>query len=118
MSYDPLSKVVDERLPVSEQSVQELIALRASEHFPLLPGIDTAEDKAHLSVVLDGLLDRLVAGVLANPSKLWVLSQFQPSLYAVQVEDTEARDHFGGHLEQIMDVLHIESSDGLLSFYL
>ena len=118
MSYDPPSEVVDEHLPISEQSMQELIALRASEHFPLLRGIDTAVEKARLSLVLNGLRDRLVAGVLANPSKLWVLSQFQLSLEAVQGEVTKGRDHFGSHLEQIKDILHIESPDGLLSFYL
>ncbi|RNC64969.1 MAG: DUF4844 domain-containing protein [Desulfuromonadales bacterium] len=118
MSYDPISEVVDEPLHVSEQSVRELIALRASEHFLLLPGTDTTGEKARLSLVLNGLLDRLIAGVLSNPSKLWVLSQFQPSLESVQAEDTEGREHFGSHLEQIMDILHIESSDGLLGFYL
>ena len=118
MSYDPLSEVVDEPLLISEQSVQELIVLRESEHFPLLPGIDTAEEKTRLSLVLNRLIDRLIAGVIANPSKLWVLSQFQKSLETVQAEDTEGREHFGGHLEQIMDILHIERSDGLLSFYL
>ena len=89
MSYDPLSEVVDEPLLISEQSVQELIVLRESEHFPLLPGIDTAEEKTRLSLVLNRLIDRLIAGVIANPSKLWVLSQFQKSLKTVQAEDTE-----------------------------
>lgn len=51
-------------------------------------------------------------------SKLWVMRQFQPSLDAVGMKDTKARDHFGIHLQRVMDILHIESSEGLLSFYL
>lgn len=93
MSHDPISEIIDEPLSVSEQTVNELIALRESEHFPLLPSIDTAEEKARLSLVLNELLDRLIVGVLVNPSKLWVLRQFQPSLEAVQAEDTEGREH-------------------------
>lgn len=118
MDYDPLSEVIDEPLSLSAESVQQLIALKAAEHFQLLPGTNTADEKARLSKVLEELLDRLISGVLANPNKLWVMRQFQPSLNEVQMEDTEAREHFGGHLEEIMDVLQIESSDGLLSFYL
>ena len=118
MSYDPLSEVVDEPISVSAQDVKELKRLRESEKFTDLPGTDTAAEQARLSQVFDDLLDRLIAGTLENPSRLWVLSQFQPALEAVQMEDTEGRERFGEHLEQIMDILHIQSSDGLLGFYL
>lgn len=118
MSDEPLSDVIDEPLSVSPQTVQQLVALRESEHFSTLPGLDTVDEKARLSRVLNELLDQLIHGVRANPSKLWVMSQFQTALEAVQMEDTEAREHFGGHLEEIMDILQIESSDGLLGFYL
>lgn len=109
---------MDEPLPISAQTVEQLVELRASELFALLPGVDTAEEKARLSQALTELLDRLINGILRNPSKLWALSQFQPSLEAVQMEDTEGREHFGTHLEQIMDILRIDSSDGLLGYYL
>ena len=46
------------------------------------------------------------------------MRQFQRSLVRVENEDTEGRDHFGTELETIMGVLGIESSDGLLTFYL
>jgi hypothetical protein len=118
MSYDPLSEVTDEPISVSAQDVQELKRLRESEKFTNLPGTDVAEEQTRLSQVFNELLDRLIAGTLENPSKLWVLGQFQSALEAVQMEDTEGREHFGEHLEQIMDILHIESSDGLLGFYL
>lgn len=118
MSYDPLSEVIDEPISVSAQDVQELKRLRDSEKFTDLPGIDTVAEQTRLSQVFDNLLDRLIAGTLENPSKLWVLSQFKTALEAVQFEDTEAREDFGEHLEKVMDILHIESSDGLLNFYL
>ena len=118
MSYDPLSEVTDEPLLVSAQTVPQLLQLRESVKFTDLPGTDTAEEQARLSKIFNEMLDSLIAGVTINQSKLWVMSQFQPALEAVQVEDTEGREHFGSHIEQIMDILNIESSDGLLSFYL
>lgn len=118
MSFDPLSQVTNEPLSVSAQAFQQLVVFRASTKFTELPGVDTAVEQACLSQVFDELLDRLIVGVLANPNKLWVMSHFQTALEAVQMEDTEGREQFGVHLEQVMDILQIESSDGLLSFYL
>ncbi|HEX8567396.1 MAG TPA: DUF4844 domain-containing protein [Pyrinomonadaceae bacterium] len=118
MNYDPLSEVIDEPLLISAQSVQRLTELRASLKFNDLPGTNTAEERDRLSQILNELLNRLIAGILANPSKLWVMSQFQPALESVQMEDTECREHFADYLEKVMDILQIESSDGLLSFYL
>ena len=118
MSYNPLSEITDELLFVSSQTVEQLKTLQESAKFTDLPGTDIAEEQMRLSRVLNKLLDCLITGLLNNPSKLWVMSQFQTALEAVQIEDTEAREHFGVYLEQIMDILQIDSSDGLLSFYL
>ena len=118
MNHNPLSEVVDEPLLVTPQAVQQLTILRESEKFNDLPGTETAEEKERLSQVLNKLLDKLIAGAQNNPSKLWVMAQFQMALEAVLMEDTEAREQFGVYLEQVMDILNIESSDGLLNFYL
>ena len=116
--FDPLALVQDQPLRITEGTLRELREFRAAEKLTRLPGIDTAAEKQRLSEVLQALVDRLVSGIEANPSKLWVMKQFQIGLQAVEQEDTEAREHFGVHLEQLMDILHIESSDGLLNFYL
>ena len=39
-------------------------------------------------------------------------------LEAVQHDDTEVRDGVGTELEALMDLLGIESSDGVLAYYL
>lgn len=113
-----MSDVIDEPLSISPEAVHQLEAFRVSEKFTALPGTDTTEELARLSAVFNALLDRLIAGVLSNPNKLWVMLQFQQSLDAVSMEDTEGRERFGTHLERVMDILRIESSDGLLGFYL
>jgi hypothetical protein len=118
MSYDPLSDIEDQPLAITPGTVQELTDLRQAEKFADLPGYNITEEQERLSAVLNDLLDRLIAGVATNPTKLWVMMQFQPSLEAIEDEDTEGRERFGAYMERIMDILEIESSDGLLDYYL
>lgn len=118
MHYDPLSEVIDEPLSIDNSTLEALSAFRVSEKLKYLPGIDTTEEKNRLSGVLNALLDRLLAGVETHPSKLWVLTEFQKALVLVEGEDTEGREHFGMEMENIMDILGIDSSDGLLAAYL
>lgn len=118
MNYDPLSEVSDAPIEIDESTLVKLRILRVIDKFDALPGENTTEEKSRLSAILNDLLDRLIAGVQANPAKLWVLTEFQHSLKLVENEDTEAREHFGVELESIMDVFGIESSDGLLAAYL
>ena len=118
MDYDPLSEVIDEPLSIDTSILEELKAFRQADKLDNLPGTDTAAEKARLSNVLNGLVDRLLYDVEAHPSKLWVLTEFQKALVQVEEEDTEGREHFGIEMENIMDIFGIESSDGLLSAYL
>jgi hypothetical protein len=118
VDYDPLSDVIDASLSIGPDTMGRLREFRASRKFTNLPGLDTAEEQARLSAAFDALVDQLIAGVEANPSKLWVMGKFQPVLDSLYGEDTEGKEHFGQHLGEIMDILGIESSDGLLGFYL
>lgn len=118
MAYDPITEIIDEPLHVSPEIVQRLVDLRARPQFTNLPGLDIEDEQKRLSQYFNDLLDRLIADLANNPNKLWVMRQFQIPLLQVNWEDTEARDHFGLALEEIMNILEIDSSDGLLSFYL
>lgn len=118
MTYDPLTEVIDEPLNIDDRVIASLTEFRAREKLQHLPGVDTGIERERLLKILNALLDELLSGIETNPSKLWVLAQFQRALVQVESEDTEAREHFGMEIEHIFDVLGIESSDGLLSFYL
>jgi Domain of unknown function (DUF4844) len=118
MTYDPLSDVTDEALDIDSTVINALRDFREADKLSYLPGVDVQAERNRLSELLNTLTDELVSGVSKNPSKLWVLSKFQRQLEKVQQEDTEAREHFGTELETLMDILSIDSSDGLLSFYL
>ncbi len=118
MTYDPLTEVTDEFLQIDASVLQSLAGFRDQDKLVSLPGQNTEAERARLSAGLNQLANELIEGVEANPNKRWVMSRFQYYLKKVQQEDTEAREHFGVELEAIMDILGIESSDGLLNYYL
>lgn len=118
MAYDPLVEVIDEPLTIDPTIVEQLRKFRDQPKLANLPGDDVFEERLRLSKVLDDLVDRIIHGIEGHPTKLWVLTEFQYSLELVEQEDTEGREHFGMELEHLMDILGIESSDGLLACYL
>ncbi len=118
LPHDPLADVVDEPLTIDATALKRLSAFRHRAKLLDLPGVDLTAERERLAEVLNELADTLLRGIEMNPTKLWVLAQFQRGLVQVQEEDTEGREHFGTELESLMDILGIESSDGLLAFYL
>jgi hypothetical protein len=118
MDYEPLSYVVDEPLTINSEIIDALSAFRLRPKLEYLPGENSVEERARLSTVVNDLIDRLIRGIKSNPSKLWVMTEFQKALELVYLEATEARERFGTELEEIMDILGVESSDGLLTCYL
>jgi hypothetical protein len=115
---DPFEFVQDAPLFVVPRTLEQLRAFREGPKLADLPGVNPSPERERLAVVLDDLATRLLAGVEAHPTKFWVLKQFQQSLEIVEGEDTEAREHFGMELVRLMEILGIESSDGVLTYYL
>ena len=118
MTYDPLSAVVDAPLSVSDGMIRALTELRGAEKFLELPGEDARVERKRLTAIFNGTLDKVISGLKSNPHKRWVMAQIQPALVEVAYEDTEAREHFGMHIEKVMAIVEIDSSDGMQSPYL
>lgn len=118
MAHDPFELVQDAPLFVVPRMLEQLRGYREGAKLADLPGPNPSAERERLASELDGLTERLIAGIEGHPSKFWVLKQFQRSLEAVQEEDTEAREHFGTELERLMGIVGIESSDGVLTWYL
>jgi hypothetical protein len=118
MARDPMAEVKDAPLFIVPRVLDGLRAFRDGPKLAELPGVNPSPERERLAVVLDDLATRLLAGVEGHPTKFWVLKQFQESLQIVREEDTGAREHFGMELERVMDILGIESSDGVLTHYL
>ena len=117
MEYNPISDVKDDPLSISSETLEELSSFKKQDKFADLPG-NIPGEKDRLSNLINSIIDKLIEGISDNPSKLWVMKQFQSYLDIAMDEDTEGREHFAEHLAMIMDILEIESSDGLLGFYL
>ena len=100
MARDPLAGLVDAPLFIVPRVLDGLRAYRA--------GSPSLTDE------LARLVDTLLAGVEAHPTKFWVMKQFQKTLERVGEQDAAARDLVRGQLEKLMDILGIESSDGVL----
>jgi hypothetical protein len=64
------------------------------------------------------MLDPLAIGLPEAPRKSYVLSEFLEMLKAFEHEDTEEREQACTYCERVMNVLGIESSDGLLNTWL
>ena len=94
--HDPLADVVDAPLFIVPRVLDGLRAYRAG------------------SPSVARLVDTLLAGIEAHPTKFWVMKQFHTTLEVLDSADTATRDLVAGELETLMDVLGIRSSDGVL----
>ena len=64
---------------------------------------------------LNQLIDRLRNGLPSKLSKKFVLAQFAKTTSEFEASDTEDREQLVRYLQEIMDILGIASSDGLLN---
>ena len=115
--YDPIDEVNEEPLLSASAAVLQLVEFRSQPKLIRLPG-EIPGERERLSAMVNHLIDELINGVEANPSKLWVMKRFQHVLEAIWGEDTEGKEHVGYELQRIMKILGIAKSDGLLAFYL
>jgi len=115
--------MADETLAVSTTQLSQLAETRTKPKYVDEPGTlynglrpESARQKAE--VQLNDLIDRLHGGLMAVTRKQFVLSEFKKTLAEFEPGDTEDRERLLRYLERIMDILGIESSDGLLNRWL
>jgi Domain of unknown function (DUF4844) len=111
---------VNSRLSVNAETIAKLQALRDESKFHedvarFYPGAIGEAKRGSLQAHLNALLDRLIAGLPSSPTKEYVLREFRSTLPLFELEDSEDRDCFLAYLEQVMDIVGLESSDGLLN---
>ncbi|MCV2362482.1 DUF4844 domain-containing protein [Paucibacter sp. DJ1R-11] len=106
------------RLQVDEGRLGQLKALRAKPKFLDLPGAPAAEERRRLEPLINELLDRLIAGLQANPSDAWVIKQMEPTVEAFHLEDTEARERCLGYIEAVFKIFAIPDDRGAFRKFL
>jgi len=118
MAADPFEQVEDAPLFVVPRMLEALRSYRAGPKLADLPGPNPSPARERLASQLDYLSSTMIEGIEAHPTKFWVLKQFQQSLLAVEQEDAEAREHFGNELGRLLEIVGIDSSDGVVEYYL
>src|SRR5215467_10610032 len=112
-----------QKLAISGATLSTLAEMREERKYVDEPGTmyngmrpETVRQRAEAQ--FNGLIDRLCHGLVATPTKQFVLSEFSKTLSEFEPMDTEDRECLLRYLERIMDIVGIESSDGLLSRWL
>ena len=110
----------DQEIHVTEQMLVELAELGARPKYVPEPstgyvGVGPEPARVIAEGQLNGLFQRLGESLEAKPSKKFVLKEFSKTLALFDPVDTEDRERVCRYLQEIMDILGIESSDGLLN---
>lgn len=121
LNFWSLDHMDDHSINVTAEIVQAVSTLRAEAKFhahDLYSGAPSEDIRVSAERAVNAMLDRLLVGLRASPRKSFVLSEFMEMLKSFESEDTEEREQACGYCERVMDILHIESSDGLLNRWL
>ena len=107
-------------LKVNEKVVSELEILLTEKKFIedssiMYPGVPDEVTRVSAEVIINGLTSRILLGIVENPTKGYVLGQFKLTLDRLSIFDSEDADRALRYMERIMNILSIESSDGLLN---
>lgn len=105
-------------LSIDAQVLGALESLRKEPKFLDLPGAPAAQERRRLEPLIDALLDRIIAGVEANPTDTWILEQMTPTVEAFYLEDTEARERCVDYLARIFKILGIQSDRGAFTKFM
>jgi hypothetical protein len=111
----------DQCFTITQEILQRLSELRCKSKFNkenLYPGAPTEKVRMSAEQAVNAMIDRLVIGLRKSPRKSYVLSEFLEMLKAFEYDDTEEREQACTYCERVMEILGIESSDGLLNTWL
>lgn len=121
--WQRLSPQQDQEIQVTEEMLARLVELGAQPKYVAEPGtgyngMGREPERLRAQAQLNGLIRRLGDGLESKPSKMFVLEEFARTLGEFPAIDTEDRERACRYLEEIMGILGIESSDGLLNRWL
>lgn len=110
----------DHAVQLTPNRIAGLKALRAADKFGPEPsmfysGAPSESIRAECEARLNEMIERLLGELEADPRKAVALEEFGRTLPDFETYDSEERDRVCSYLEQIMDILNIDSSDGLLN---
>lgn len=115
---------VAEDLNISPFALDRLRTLRATKKFlplDLYPGAPTEQIRLTAERAVNEMLDRLILAFARPVSKELLLSEFLMMLKHFEesdISDTEEREQACSYCEEVMDIVGVKSSDGVLNKWL
>jgi hypothetical protein len=106
-----------DNMPSQPQS-QALRAFMAKKKFlpeKLYPGASTDQDRERFEAIINALASELISIADKPDPKPKLLEAFKTTYPAFEYADTEERERALGYFEELMEILGVESSDGLLN---
>jgi Domain of unknown function (DUF4844) len=115
--------MAEDKLTISTAQLSKLAEMRVEPKYieeagTLYNGLRPDSARLEAERQLNDLIERLSVGLPVTPTKQFVLSEFARTLAEFKPNDTEDRECLLRYLERIMDILGIESSNGLLNRWL
>ena len=110
----------EKNLNITDNTIDELKSFRLLDKFKqdinaFYPGAPSETIRLEAESYLNEMVDEIIAEVEINPTKSFVLSKMKNMLHNFDNYDSEEQDRIASYCEDIMDILGIESSDGLLN---
>ena len=112
--------MADQVLTITPAVIGQLQSLKAELNFgpdaaTHYTGVPDPRARIAYDEAFSLLVETLVQELPRHPSKKFVLAEFRATLESLPASDTEDRERAASYCEKIMDVLKIQSSDGLLN---
>ncbi len=104
-------------LVIDDRTVGQLIALRKEPKFIDQFGVIKPEERRRMEPLINGLLDRLSAGIKEHPQESWVIDQMRPTVEAFYLEDTEIREPCVEYLIHTLRILGMKDANGAFRKY-
>jgi hypothetical protein len=112
-------------LTITPEVLDQLRAFRARPKFgpddgwiPPYVGYLPETSRGHAERELNAIVDALIEGLPSQPTAAFVLNRFAKGLLWFADSDTEDRERCCQHLVEIMNIIGLESSDGLLNRFM
>lgn len=112
-------------LSITTAVLDQLRAFRAvpkfgpdESRFPGYVGYLPETSRADAEQALNATIDAIIEGLPNQPTSALVLERFAKGLLWFADSDTEDRERCCDYLVQVMDIIGLESSDGLLNRFM
>lgn len=113
----------DEALRPPADAAQKLNALLAKPKFLAEPaglytGVRDERQRRAAEATINEVIRSTLARLSKAPDKRLILGDFEAGLNRITLADTEDRERAAHYIEEIMECIGLESSDGLLNTWL